>query len=210
MQHSDAQRVDSQRRPEPHGRVVATAALLISLLVSWGCAAGLAPVAGPPAEFARFSTWDWHPANAAAVAPARAKLAAGLRLAVERELAERGYRRVRTPIPDFFVVLRVEVGLDVEVVWETSAVQTLSSFHASPSFETVSSERVVRAFETGTVSIAIMDPLAREAIWRGRADKRVRHSFAPHAPELVSHLFADFPVAAPANDWLTAGTTPER
>lgn len=174
-------------------------ALLIGVVACLGCAAGVQVEVAPDQDFSRYRSWDWLPRGWEKSSPtsdAQRAVVRAVRVALERELAARGLERVTDEDPDFFLACHVELSNEVEVYYETPAMQTLSSVHDSPSYEVTVSERRVRFYQEATIAIDVAESRDRQLVWRGTRSRRVRGRFAPHASEVVQEILLHFPAGA--------------
>lgn len=182
-------------------------ALRAGLVIAWfavagaGCATDVRVDFDPLEDFSRFRTWDWlRPGlqdDPLATGVDRG-LEATLRIAVERELRERGYARATVGRPDFLVAYQVTLERELVQRMETPAMQTLSSPHREGGFEVTASRRTVQAYETGTIVLVVIDGEGRDRVWRGVGIRRVRESFRPRAARVVAEIFERFPANAAA------------
>ena len=148
------------------------------------------------ADLSRYRTWSWLPGKArfveahnAAAVPA---LEGDLARLVERALALRGFERVEGE-PDLRVGAMLVVRLEHETVYETGAVEHLSSLHHSPSFEVQATVPRTQVYERARLALFVADPKLDRLVWQGTLEDRFRDEFAPHLEGSVEALLQRFP-----------------
>jgi Domain of unknown function (DUF4136) len=166
--------------------VVAACATRISVSRDWDTAADLSEL----------RTWSWVERSEvqwqSATVPFDSLLDARIRDAVDRELGERGFRRIETGEPDFFAAYHVAQATQVEA-------RTLyrGSGHRHWGAGTWQDTQI-RQFEQGSLILDVLDPATGNLWWRGVAQTRIRPRLSPEErTELVNRavatLLAQFP-----------------
>lgn len=176
------------------------AAILIAVFsaaLGLGCATSVDVAFDEARDFSPYRTWEWLPGESRRVEAPRSVegvLEAKLGRLVDQALSERGLvRSGPEEAPDLLV--SAFLGIQRQHIWvtETGAMQTVHSFHDSPSYEIQSGRQVLHRFEKGYLVIAIADAAQRSVVWRGEFRGRYREAFWPHINEAVSILLARFP-----------------
>src|SRR5262245_28097935 len=161
-----------------------------------GCATTVRVDFDPAEDFASYRTWAWLPrdwevpASASDVDP---ELDALLRVAIERELAARGFSQAGELTPDFLVTYHLRIQRQLVRAIETPAMQTLSNPHRDGGYEVVASRPSVLPYELGTLVLDVAEARERQLVWRGIGTRRVRTSFKRRAEAVVTEIFEAFP-----------------
>lgn len=153
-------------------------------------------------DVSRFRTWNWLRDDGKRVdspAAPSSELKRQAARQIEASLRARGFRRVPEGaelLVDFDLAIRREV---VEVA-RTGALQTLHSFHSSPSFEVQATRYEMRHYEIADLRIVAIDPRERSVVWRGSFVQRYEQARSSHIDDAVAQLFARLPTPRPQLD----------
>ena len=151
----------------------------------------------PQADFSRYSTYAWLPAPQTGDPRVdNAILEGRIKTAVDRTLAEKGYRQVAADQATFWVGYHLSVQGQMDVT-------TVNSYYGygwgpwyyGPGY---SQNTQVRYYDQGTLLIDIVDAQARELVWRGSAEAEVRTDMTQEqrqqrVNEAVSRILQRFP-----------------
>jgi hypothetical protein len=179
---------------------LAVSIVLLSSIVS--CATTTSLRVEDPGDVARFRTWDWLRDDAESV-DARAGPNSELELQVARQIEEslgaRGFRRAPGSA-DVLVVFDLTIRREVVEVARSGALQTLHSFHSSPSFEVQATRYEMLHYETADLKIVAIDPRERSVVWRGSFVRRYEEARPPQLNDAVAQLLAGMPTPRPRPD----------
>ena len=153
----------------------------------------------PELDFAKPSSWAWLVPQSGPWGTANPELDRILRQSIEAQLAARGCLPSRGEPPDLFVIYRVELRHSFVIRNESSALETLYSLHDSPSYEIQRVVEVARFYQHAELTVVVADGADRRKLWQGRASKRARHSFTPHAAKAVARAFRSWPTRGEAS-----------
>jgi hypothetical protein len=152
-------------------------------------------------DFSRYRTWDWLPGTARTIdAPAANSVALDHELArfVERALERRGFERVRRR-PDLRVGVRLEVRREEVTIYETHAIEQLSSLHSSPSYDVQASVKRRQTYERSRLLVFAIEARQGRVVWEGALAARSRGQLGPHLERTTADLLERFPSAGRAS-----------
>lgn len=171
--------------------------LLALLMLAVGCSttAGVRTSHDGATDFSQYRSWSWLPVARKDERPrsdVERELAALVLEHIRRELSERGfsYRRENA---DLAVDARLVVAREKHVTYHSTAIESLNSFHSSPSYEIQATEREIVIYERGRLTIRVMDLRRNREVWRGEYEKRHRDPFAAHVKAAVANTLESFP-----------------
>lgn len=174
------------------------AGAIVGLLSCVGCAIPVIEIA-PDEDFSGYETWGWLPRLEASDTDLHesAELRDRIRRQVERSLANLGYRKVTGRVPDFYVTYHLKLRSELVVRRETPAEQNLETFQQEGSFDVTRTTTHIARYETANLAVDVAEGQERQLVWRGRLEKRVRGSFAPHVEGAVAAVLERFPSRPP-------------
>jgi len=146
-------------------------------------------------DFSRYHSWDWLPDTARTLdvpTPYIVALDRDLARSVEREFEKRGLRRTRGGA-DLLIGALLNVRREIVTVVETSAVEYLSSHHASPGYEVQAVMKREETHERSRLVIFATDARLGHVVWRGALEERRRDRFSLHLARTVANLLQQFP-----------------
>jgi len=181
---------------QSHGVLLPLALLMLAV----GCSttAGVKTSRDRTANFSQYRSWSWLPVAKMDERPrsdVERELAALVLEQVGRQLSERGfsYRRENA---DLAVDARLAVARERHVTHHSTAIESLHSFHSSPSYEIQATESEIVNYERGRLTIRVMDLRRNREVWQGEYERRHRDSFAAHVKTAVASTLESFPAAA--------------
>ncbi len=160
----------------------------------------------PNANFAALKTYSWAGAQPITGNPRLDNdiLHSRIRIAVERELAAKGYQKVTDGSADFKVAYHVGLEDKLDVTTFTSYdygypnnyYPNRGFYHGGAAFP--QTDTYVFQYEEGTLLVDIVDPRTKKMIWRGTAKAEVDVSQSPEKKEAkinkaVHKLLEHFP-----------------
>jgi hypothetical protein len=146
-------------------------------------------------DFSEYRSWSWLPGEHRDDSPrdGGAHVLSTLVLEqVHRELSGRGFHYQHDDA-DLGVTARLTVTRERHVTHLSSAVESLHSFHDSPSFEIQTTEQEFVDYERGHLLIRVFDRRRNREVWRGEYENRHRDSFTAHARTAVANTLGSFP-----------------
>jgi hypothetical protein len=155
-----------------------------------------------PGDVARFRTWDWLRDDGERIdAPSDRDSELELQAArqIEESLSALGFRR-SPGSAELLIVFDLTIRREVVEVARTGALQTLHSFHYSPSFEVQATQYEKRHYEIADLKVVAIDPRERSVIWRGSFARRYEEAEPPHIEDAVVQLLAKMPTPRPRLD----------
>lgn len=170
------------------------------LLLLAGAALACAPVSvsvdyDPGQDFSGYHTFTWLPRPQPETGDYRIDnplLDQRIRAAVERSLAEHGYRKVEDRTPDFYVAyhLQIEQKLDIRTVDR--------GYYSYWGYYVPWPETQVTQYDEGSLVIDVADTKRKELVWRGVGVGRVQRDQTPEEStrrvnEAVDAILAKFP-----------------
>lgn len=192
----------TREAPRPLPRLVALAA--ISTLGLVACASPIKVTSDwdPSVDFAALSTWSWAPAPEEDGAPEPARtnslLTDRIIAAVERTLSAAGYQRVDSGPADFRVAFTFGARQELSVR-STDRVGAYGYRGRRGVYSGWGGTEVdVRQYTRGTLILDILEPSARQLMWRGAGSTRISEASSPEkrtarVNEAVSKILAKFP-----------------
>jgi uncharacterized protein DUF4136 len=151
----------------------------------------------PSADFARYRTFDWGPADALPTSDARLERDAffqdHVQGAVEHGLAARGFARVSTGTPDLLIHYHANVTQRIDI-------NRLGDDRGS-CYDNDCRVRVVEV-EAGTLVLDVIDARTNQLVWRGWAQNnlqntiRSRDRMERQIDEVVSRMLARLPAGS--------------
>ncbi len=188
---------------------VATFAVVVAPILWIGCTSPVDIYFDGAEDFGNYRTWDWLP-SAARTIDAPTPYAVGLdrELAelVERELARRGFRRVRDGA-DLRLGALLNMRREEANVMETRAIEQISSLHSSPNFEVQATVTRVETYERYRLVVFAVEPRSGRIVWKGALEERFpSDGSSPGVRQTVTGLLAHFPAAGDGKPVLRAGT----
>jgi len=185
--------------------------IAVALSVSLGVACSTSPEISfdEREDFSRYRTWDWLPGAARTIdAPAADSVALDLELArlVERALDRRGFERVRRR-PDLRVGVRLEVRREEVTIYETHAIEQLSSLHSSPSYEVQAAVKRRQTYERSRLLVFAIEARHGRVVWEGALAARSPGRLGAQLERTIADLLERFPSAGRAS---RGGTPPIR
>jgi hypothetical protein len=184
------------------GTAIAIVALLSVSLLGVACATSLEISVDESQDFSRYRTWDWLPGAARTIdapTPHSGGLDRDLARLVERELERRGFERVRREA-DLRVGAGLKVRSEVVKVFETGAVEQVSSHHESPSYEVQATVERRETHQRSRLAVVAIDARRGKVVWRGTLEERLRGPVSPELKRMVAELLDHFPPAGRANE----------
>ncbi|MFW2404130.1 MAG: DUF4136 domain-containing protein [Gammaproteobacteria bacterium] len=187
-----------------HRAALATRLLSLTLLLS-GCASGPTIVANqdPGADFSAYKTYDFVSPLSTDRDGFQAMLSGFLIRATQDELNARGMRRAEDPdlLIDFIASAQQKVQASSQPTASVGMHGGRGGYGTWGGYSmAVSTTRVTQTTE-GTVAIDVIDRNRRQLVWEaaatGRVKEETRENLQYVVPELVSELFAKYPVARP-------------
>jgi hypothetical protein len=173
---------------------------LALLLPAVGCAtkATLRTQRDDSVDFSDYRSWSRLPVERKRDTPrvdVENELSALVLEQIHREFSKRGfdYRREGA---DLAVDIRLTVTREQHVARHSAAVESLHSFHSSPSYEIQSSEREIVDYERGHLLIRVIDVRLNREVWRGEYENRYQGLFAAHVKAAVASTLGSFPAVA--------------
>ncbi len=160
-----------------------------------GCASPVEVEYDPDRDFARYRTWDWVAGEAIVVkAPFEdeATVAALLARSVEQQLEPRGL--VRSPgggdvrVGAVFAAVR-----DHQYIERAGALETLSTHHETPSYETQSVRSEVRVVDRCRVSLYVSDRASGDLVWQASVVEHRAGGCRARIGDAVARLVERFP-----------------
>ena len=183
-------------------RSLRAAAVAILALVGSGlcvaCATSIEIERDPRAAFDRYCTWDWIAAGGLSIegpASGIAGIDRDLAQWVERELARRGFDRVRGA-PDLRIGVLLQIQREVKTVHQTGAVEHVSSLHQTPNYQVQRSVTATRIYDHSRFGVIAVDPRQESVVWKGTVEQSFRGGFAPHLEDMIGDLLERFPSAS--------------
>jgi len=146
-------------------------------------------------DFSEYRTWSWLPVERSDGSSRNRidqELSALVLEQIQRELSERGFH-YRHEHADLGVTARLTVTRERHVTYHSGAIESLHSFHDSPSFEIQTTEQEFVDYERGHLLIRVFDRRRNREVWRGEYEDRHRDSFAAHARAAVANTLGSFP-----------------
>jgi len=143
------------------------------------------------ASFAGLKTYGWMPAPKEVIDDPRVDwelLSSRIRIAADRELAEKGFTWKATGSPDFFIGFQAT--LDKKMTWETMH-RDFGRRGYGPSW----SQKV---YDEGTLVLDVVEAESQKLIWSGSATDKVNFSLSPEKEEAeiseaVREILKEFP-----------------
>lgn len=170
-------------------------AVLAAVLTGFGCATPIDVRYDEREDFSRYRTWDWLPGQAIVVkAPFEDEraLEALLARAVERELAPR--RLSHAPgRGDVHVGAVFSAVRDVEYFYRHGAVETLTSFHETASYETQSVTTETRVVDRCHLALYVSSGRTQRLLWRASLRDRFSGGCRSHLEAAVGSLLERLP-----------------
>ena len=161
-------------------------------------------------DFSRYRTWDWLPGTPRTIdapTPYVVGLDRDLARLVEQELERRGFVRVRRGADlRFGVVLNLR--REVVKVFETGAIEQLSSLHESPSFQVQATVERQETRERSRLVVVAIDARHGKVVWKGALEERFRGQLSHHLKRTVANLVEHFPPAGRASESPPPGPDP--
>jgi hypothetical protein len=157
------------------------------------------------ADFSQYRSWSWIlvvPEDQEPINEDERALSTLVIKHVSREFFERGFT-YRRGDADLGVDARIMVSREQHVTNRTSAVESLHSFHSTPSYEIQATETEVVDYERGRLLIRVLDLRRNRVVWRGEYNGRFPDSFTSHVEAAVASTLESFPAvpeAAPVAD----------
>ena len=196
---------------QSHGVLLLLALLMLAVACSTDT--GVRTRRDHTANFSQYRSWSWLPVEREDESPrsdVEHELAALVLKHIRRELSERGfiYRRDNA---DLGVGARLVVTREQHVTHHSNAIESLHSFHSTPSYEIQTTEREVVNYQRGRLTIRVMDLHRNREVWLGECDKRHRDLFAAHVKAAVEDTLERFPAVPsgePSFDPRTVATHP--
>jgi uncharacterized protein DUF4136 len=147
-------------------RPLALLAALAALILA-GCATRtVSSHIGLNADFAKYRTYDWGPADALPTGDARLDnnefLRDYIQGAIERELASRRLRLVSND-PDLLIHWHTTVARELDVEAHRR------EYHGNPNWQGSSHDPEIVEYETGTLLVDVVDARSNRLLWRGWA-----------------------------------------
>jgi len=176
-----------------HGILLPLALLVLAV----GCStnAGVQTRRDGAANFSQYRSWSWLHVEREDQSPrsdVESELAARVLENIRREFFERGFT-YRRDNADLGVDARLAITSEQHVTHQTTAIESLHSFHSSPSYEVQATEREVVDYQRGRLTIRVMDLRRNREVWRGEYEKRHRGLFAAHIKAAVASTLENFP-----------------
>lgn len=149
----------------------------------------------PNEDFSAYRTFTWLPAPTRPSGDYRIDnplLDKRIREAVERGLAEKGYRKVVDRYPDFYVAYRLSIEQKIDVYTVNRGYVDYWGYYASWP------ETRVSQYDEGTLVLDVADAHEKQLTWRGVAIGRVRRNPTPEqttrdVDEAVAEILERFP-----------------
>ena len=191
------------------GTAVAIAAV-VSMSVCVACTTLLEISFDERADFSRYRTWDWLPGAARTIdapTPYLVGLDRDLARLVERELERQGFERVRRGA-DLRIGVLLNVRREVVKVFETGAVEQLSSLHESPSYQVQTTVERQETHERSRLVVVATDARRGKVVWTGALEERFRGQFSPYLERTVANLLEHFPPAGRVSESPPPGPDP--
>jgi hypothetical protein len=183
----------------PHGVLLTLAVLMLAA----GCAtkASVQTSRDGTANFSGFRSWSWLPDAREDERPHsddEHELASLVFEQIHQELSERGfsYRRKNA---DLAVDARLTVTREQHVTHRNTAIESLNSFHGSPSYEIHATEREIVIYQRGRLTIRVIDLRRKRVVWQGIYESRHRDPFAAYVKAAVASTLESLP-AVPGGD----------
>ena len=176
---------------------------LAFLMLAVGCSTnvGVQTRRDGAANFSQYRSWSWLSVEREDESPRsdiELELAALVLEHIHREFSERGFI-YRSDNADLGVDARLAVTRERHVTHHNTAIESLHSFHSSPSYEVQATTREVVNYQRGRLTIRVMDLRRNREVWRGEYEKRHRDHFAAHMKEAVRRTLESFP-AVPSRE----------
>ncbi len=131
----------------------------------------------PAADFSNLKTYAWIPGSkkgGTVTGIIRNEFVhATVRSALETQLARKGYERIFSGMPDFWI--RYYAALRTRLVVQTnydSGLGGLSELQRSAALDTPTRSRVAE-FDEGTLTLDVVDPKTDRLMWRGTAKTKI-------------------------------------
>lgn len=178
----------------------------------------------PSVSFSRFHSYEWILDAPKKTGDPRidgnSLLQNRVRLAVDNQLASKGYQKVTLESPDFLVTYHVTLDKQTEI-------QTINSYnqygqgwgwrYGRSYYPTMNygTETLVYSYEQGSLIVDIVEPKSRELVWRGSATDKVNFSNSPEQKEqqineAVQKLLEQFPPQPKLVNYISClGSRPE-
>ncbi|MCK5122521.1 MAG: DUF4136 domain-containing protein [Methylococcales bacterium] len=160
----------------------------------------------PAVSFSGFQSYQWIPGGPTKIGDPRVDdntlLQSRVRKAVDNVLASKGYQKVTSGKPDFWITYHVTLDKQVKI----QAINSIN--HYGPGWgwrygSTYSggyrgNDTFVYTYDQGSLIIDIVEPDSRQLIWRGSATDKVNFSHSPEQKEqkineAVKKLLEQFP-----------------
>ena len=173
---------------------------LAFLMLALGCSTnvGVQTRRDGAANFSQYRSWSWLSVEREDESPRsdiELELAALVLEHIHREFSERGFI-YRSDNADLGVDARLAVTRERHVTHHNTAIESLHSFHSSPSYEVQATTREVVNYQRGRLTIRVMDLRRNREVWRGEYEKRHRDHLRPGLARSV-RVFADLDLARP-------------
>lgn len=182
---------------------VALATCLLSLTLSLaGCAGGPTIVANqdPGADFSAYQTYDFISPLSTDRAGFQAMLSGFLIRATQDELNARGMRRAENPdvLIDFIASTQTKIQGSSQPTATMGMHAGRGGYGTWGGYSMAVSTTTVTQSTEGTVAIDMIDRNRKQLVWEaaatGRVKEEARENLQYVVPELVSELFARYPV----------------
>lgn len=179
----------------------------------------------PTVSFSGLKSYEWIPDVPEKTGDSRIDgntlLHSRVRKAVDNGLASKGYEKIKTGKPDFWVTYHVTLDKQTKI-------ETINSYHHygsgwgwryrrsySPFSTLYGNDTFVYIYDQGSLIIDIVEPESRTLIWRGSATDKVNFSHSPEQKEqkineAVEKLLEKFPPQLePVNQIICTEPRPE-
>lgn len=171
------------------------AAVLATALAALGCATPVDVRYDDREDFSRYRTWDWLPGQAIVIEAAfedERTVEALLARAVAREMEALGLSQApgRGDVNVGVVFSGVR---DVEYFQRHGAVETLTSFHETQTFETQSVTTESRVVDRCHVALYVSGARTRRLLWQASLRERMSGGCRTHLEAAVATLLERFP-----------------
>ncbi len=174
-------------------KVLGRTVVVLCLMVS-GCVSNVTTDYDPAYDFTSYSTYQWHhedpqPGDALAANPlARRRVVQ----AVDKALAEKGFRLVEEGPSDFLVFVHGMVRNQMQVD------QTGGFFYFGGPFAFGAHRPYVSDYDEETVFVDIIDSKTHQLIWRGSLTRALENYKDPNKAQavtdkIVQQILKDFP-----------------
>ncbi|MBW2383546.1 MAG: DUF4136 domain-containing protein [Deltaproteobacteria bacterium] len=173
------------------------ATLLVGLLLASGgsgCATRAHVQIDAETDFSQYRTWGWHPREPTDRRTQPSALDVQIARQTQRALLDRGLVYVDAE-PDLLVRSSLVITREQVTEYTTPAMQWISSYHDSGSYDVQVTETRIHYYERGRLVTQVSDAHRDRVVWRGEIEARYREAFRPHLDQIVASLLDHFPMA---------------